>query len=511
MIIPRQTAFLPNPLAYPAGFAAGVDMNHPAIAGSPAWVSLACLGGANMVNLASGQPGTIVSGPLAVAMNGGVGPSITKNASSGAYTKFTDQAGANANQYFTAAAIFQISSLSTVSGIICNTTTAATGYRTYVFTTGAASVQVGSGTSLSTPASSVVAGVPYFFLVCNSPSGVFSYLVNLNTGVIVSASSGTALAAPSSTSGTFMVGNDSGSVSRVSLGLARAMFSYQPISKQQARQWCANPWAFWHPQLSGFSKSNIVGLSSNLIALFGLSSTQLKSFSVASAKSALVATSITQAKGLSAVSASTPLTAISGRSNTAVKGVAAISALTAIVGKSITAVRGLAGVSASTPLTAIAGRSITAVKGYATMSGLTSLLSIAAIGAIKVKGTAAIAGSLSLLGKSAITLKSVAGVTGALGLLANATVAAKGKLTNAFGKISLAARSQSAVKGTSTISGVVQLLAISASTAIKVSGTSLIYAIGASLTQVAERTIVLTSRVRSVTLPKRIRNLIARW
>jgi hypothetical protein len=57
----------------------------------------------------------------------------------------------------------------------------------------------------------------------------------------------------------------------------------------------------------------------------------------------------------------------------------------------------------------------------------------------------------------------------------------------------------------------VQLISISASTAIKVNGASLISAIGTSLTQVAERTIILTSRVRSVTLPKRIRNLIARW
>src|ERR1700729_143206 len=485
---------LRNPYAYPAGVGAGVDLTHPAISGNPAFISVACLGSANLTNLWTGQPGTISTGPFNIAASG-VGPSITKSSSVATYTSFADPAGANANRFFTAAAIFQLSSLAAINGIICNTTTASSGVRCLVSTTGI--IELISQSSLTSAAGVISAGVPYFVIFgSNSSSSAYIYTVNLQTGAFTKTTTA-GVGLPTTTSGSILIGNDSGTNTRVAFGIARAMWSYQSLSPTQALQWCYNPWAFWHPSLSipnGFSQ--FVGVSSsNLLSLLGYSKASAAGFINITGKVPVVGASEVQLKGVAYTTGTLPLIA---KTTTKVKGAAQTNlgaALMALLGSGAAQIKGLASIAGKVP---ILGKTATQARAAAQTSLGAALLALLGSGAAQVRGKAAIVGNAPLLAKTAIQAKgaSQASFGGALqALLALGGIQVKGRAA-VTGKLPLSAKTATATHMAAAVSGVTILRALMSKGSVQVRG-----ALGGykfSVPNIPERTIKVANRIRTL-------------
>ncbi len=245
-----------NPLAFPAGFPPGFNQHHIGAGGISASSRRGFSGiskpGGGFVSLLTGIPGVIGGTPTSGISF--IGPYSSYSAS-GDFTSFAGQStGAAANTTY--AAIFStIANLGAYQTIISNTNSGTDNVFGVIDTSQFGVYVSGDVTSGITP----TAGVPYFFIASILGGTNVNFLIlNLLTGVIQTVSAATANT-PSTSSGTYQVGND-GTTLVANSHIAAAMYAPRYMTMASMLKWAEAPWSFWYPLSSPLtSKDSIVG------------------------------------------------------------------------------------------------------------------------------------------------------------------------------------------------------------------------------------------------------------
>lgn len=225
-----------SPFAFP-GTSPGFDPNHIASAGIAAGhgISVAPLG-ANFVSLLTGQKGTIAGNTAFMDAQGG--PMITQSANNSC--SFSGQSTANDANGTIAGIVRNISS---TGNALSNGVVATNGWG-LVYNGTQLRVRYGVST-YTTVGSTLNANEAYFVAVSFNGSICNFVKVRLLTGETVSEQIAGSIAAVAP-DGTYRIGTSGSATGAVTVGAA--MLSANYLSKEQLRQWAADPWSFWYPR-----------------------------------------------------------------------------------------------------------------------------------------------------------------------------------------------------------------------------------------------------------------------
>lgn len=237
-------------LAFPSGVAPGFDPSHMASQG--ALFSGVPMGGANIVNLLTGKPGTSNGGANAptAANHGMLGPTIYIP-NNGNIT-FPYPATTWTAQTMAAIIVFDASSSANIRNILSTSASGVGGFLLAMSNTGTGWSEQLGGTFLTFSSGlqgqALVAGVPYFYAVsAQTVKPINSALCRLDTGQMSAISAANANTFDASDTSLY-IGNR-GLNTRQTVGkIAAAMHANNYLSPQQLQQWAADPWAFWYPQ-----------------------------------------------------------------------------------------------------------------------------------------------------------------------------------------------------------------------------------------------------------------------
>lgn len=236
LILPRR-----NPLAYPAGVAAGFDPNHAASRGVVRFSGVAKDG--SFVDVRNGMSATIATSSKS-SINSIIGPISTKASYfSGA---------ANSDKRFILAAIFSPQATDGFDREILKTSsTAATG----VTLRNSAALLKSARPALDVPGVATFRAPetptfgPIFAGVYSQPSSSldsFFVLADLRTGRVYTHKFTSYSYGVAASDGTFVVGDDNSVGDQ--FGIAAAMYGNGSITLQEMIAWASDPWSFWYPQ-----------------------------------------------------------------------------------------------------------------------------------------------------------------------------------------------------------------------------------------------------------------------
>jgi hypothetical protein len=244
---------LRNPLAYPAGRAAGFDPTHPA---APGCVASVVASQGNVINLLTGAKATLVGTPTAANL-GGLGPCTGYIA---AGSESTVSVPSVSPSTLTQAAIFQVPAIGIAQGYQFIIAAQGNSGMFYV-SAGTGTPTMGwflggnAGSGLTVPINT-----PVFIAASYNRVTLFFVLVNLLTGAMQTSSVAIATA-PGANGGIVAFGNDpaSSSASMLQGYLARGMYSLGYVPPRALIAWAYDPWLFWHP-LNVMERQPLVGV-----------------------------------------------------------------------------------------------------------------------------------------------------------------------------------------------------------------------------------------------------------
>ena len=244
-LISPITRYTGNPRAYPAGIAPGFDPTHLAAKGVVTRFSGIARDG-SFVSLLNGEAG-VIGGTPTFAIDGYIGPSAKFVASTDLW-KFPNQ-NTTATTTFTIAFIFRYASITTNQGLFG---ASATNNVAFYFFNGAGPMTIKlAATSTTVPFSNtnfIAAGIPHFIVLSVSGTTANCLAVRLTDNVSDQAVGFTVSGTPGVSDGNYLIGNTAGAAGAAG-NIACAMYSTAYLSIPEMRQWAANPWSFWYPQL----------------------------------------------------------------------------------------------------------------------------------------------------------------------------------------------------------------------------------------------------------------------
>ena len=346
-------------------------------------------------------------------------------------------------------------------------------------------------TTVSTFATTLTVGVPYFFGV-STISGGTSYLVilNLKTGAVITEAV-SAAAFSSVLNGTYRFCDTHTNNGQL---VAASCASNQYLSLQQLQQWAQNPWEFWYPRVTQTQvaqQSTTTTAAPTTVALAAFGALKLFGSGIASFASALVAPPalgiaratkfvagrgpfiprnwITQGSLVSAAfvalsglvgSAMRVATGITGKTslfgsvNTQAKAKDGLTAGQPMVGQFRAGVFAKAGPTAAAPLRATANVGVASKASAIGKAALSAASSIAAFLKSPALSTGAV---VALLAKAFLSVTSSALGSGktTLSAAARAAVEARASSTNST-QLSGSTKAQSALKAASTFPAILK-------------------------------------------------------
>lgn len=231
-----------NPLAYPAGMPASLDVLHPAAAN----MRMAAVSSpGNMVSLLTGLNGAISSTPV-WTVDGVIGPATTINGPGGMSVRFPG-GSTTAETVITFGCIFNANSVAGSQQFFGND-----------FSLGSSispGINAGPVMYLSMPGrvspqfSSLIPTVntPYFFAASGVIASSFSaVLLNLQTGKLLAQTVSSA-STPQAKSGTTLCIGQDGNNHYANASIAAISWSLTLLSPTQLLQWAREPWGLWYP------------------------------------------------------------------------------------------------------------------------------------------------------------------------------------------------------------------------------------------------------------------------